>query len=110
MERLVVLRPEHADLSREFSSSFVLRDLVDLTKRVANSWRRMAVRVPQSQSCSCAGGMHRYFSPAFPHSPSQTAVDRCRRLAAGKLQRDRNRILTPRGDGCAKLRLFGTSH
>jgi hypothetical protein len=45
MERLVVLRPEHADLSREFSSSFVLRDLVDLTKRVANSWRRMAVRV-----------------------------------------------------------------
>ena len=27
MERLVVLRPEHADLSREFSSSFVLRDL-----------------------------------------------------------------------------------
>src|SRR5262249_60781905 len=46
MERLVVLRPEHADLSREFSSSFVLRDLIDLTKRVANSWRRMAVRVP----------------------------------------------------------------
>jgi len=45
MERLVVLRPEHADLSREFSSSFVLRDLVDLMKRVANSWRRMAVRV-----------------------------------------------------------------
>jgi hypothetical protein len=28
MERLVVLRPEHADLSREFSSSFPLRGLV----------------------------------------------------------------------------------
>jgi len=50
MERLVVLRPEHADLSREFSSSFVLRDLVDLTKRVANSWRRMAVRGPRNRS------------------------------------------------------------
>jgi hypothetical protein len=37
MEPLVVLRPEHSDLSREFSSSFVLRDLVDLAKRVANS-------------------------------------------------------------------------
>src|SRR5262249_61054291 len=29
MERLVVLRLEYADLSRKFSSSFVLRDLVD---------------------------------------------------------------------------------
>jgi hypothetical protein len=29
VKRLVVLTPEHADLSREFSSSFLLRDLVD---------------------------------------------------------------------------------
>ena len=34
MERLVVLRLEYADLSREFSSSFVLRDLVDAGEAV----------------------------------------------------------------------------
>jgi hypothetical protein len=32
VKRLVVLRPEHPDLSREFSSSFLLRDLTDPSK------------------------------------------------------------------------------
>jgi hypothetical protein len=82
MERLVVLRPELADLSRKFSSSFVLRDLVDAGEAVGQLLAPWRFESAQSQFCSCAGGMHQYSfwrdvravyppSRAFPHSPSR---------------------------------------
>jgi hypothetical protein len=97
MERLVVFRLEYADLSRKFSSSFVLRD----QKRVANSWRRMAVRVRaiagllvcwRNASIFVLAPYIRHLAPFLILQVDRTgSLSPC--LAAGKLQQHRNRIL-----------------
>jgi len=50
MERLVVLRLEYADLSREFSSSFVLRDLVDAGEAVGQHLAPYGGSSPRNRS------------------------------------------------------------
>jgi hypothetical protein len=108
MERLVVLRPELADLSRKFSSSFVCATSLMLAKRVANSWRhggssphnRSSARVLEECINIRFGATFALFighlAPFLILQVDRTgSLSPC--LAAGKLQQHRNRILTPRG-------------
>src|SRR5262245_17896426 len=85
VKRLVVLTPEHADLSREFSSSFLLRDITNPSKASGQLlFDGVVWRFESAQSQFCRQIVHRYLSgsifaskpvpdgddPAFPQLPT----------------------------------------
>src|SRR5262249_54159757 len=115
MERLVVLRLEHADLSREFSSSFVLRDLVDLAKRgqLPASYggscprNRSSARVLEECIDIRLGATLALFIRHLARLSSfskSDRTDRCRRAWQPGNCSSTEIGLTPQGDGYAKLR------
>jgi hypothetical protein len=60
VKRLVVLRPEHADLSREFSSSSLLRGLTDPSKSSGQLlFDGVVWRFQSAQSQFCCQVVHR---------------------------------------------------
>jgi hypothetical protein len=105
MERRVVLQPEHDDLSREFSYSFVLRDLVNASEASgqllapyggSSPCNRSSARVLEECIDIHLGATLALFIRHFARLSSFSKSDRTGSLspclAAGKLQQHRNRI------------------